>query len=153
RLRPLAGDGVGGLADLLLEGLPDAVAQLGGGRVGEGDGRDVGERHPLDEHEVGDAPHERGGLAGACARLDEQGATEAGARDEVADVLVDGHASTSASAGSGGSNRARTASCGAATFASAWVPRWTGHTRSKSQNAQFSWVPRKVSSSPGTRGK
>ena len=51
--------------------LAQAVAQLGGGLLGERDGGDGVDRHALvDERE--DAPDERGGLAGAGAGLDEQ---------------------------------------------------------------------------------
>ena len=53
------------------EPLAEAVAQLGGGLLGERDGGDHVDRHALvDERE--DAPDERGRLAGAGAGLDEQ---------------------------------------------------------------------------------
>ena len=82
-----------GAAAGLVELGAEAVAQLGGGLLGERDGGDGVDRHALvDERE--DAGDERGGLAGAGAGLDEQRRRGVGA-DAVASGLV-GQASAGA---------------------------------------------------------
>lgn len=52
---------------------PQPVAQLRSGLLGEGDGGDPAQRHPVGEHQVGDAPDQAAGLARARAGLHEQG--------------------------------------------------------------------------------
>jgi hypothetical protein len=121
---------VGGGVLLALEGLTDATLQLRSGGLGEGDG---GQRREVDlvmQDQVDDPADQRGGLAGAGAGLDEQGARQARGGDDVAGGLIDegAHVCTSSS-----TRRSRTRSSGAATFASAWSPRSRGHTWSKSQ--------------------
>ena len=93
--------GEGGVDGALLEGGADALAQLGGGGLGEGDGGELAQPGGAAADEPDDAGDEGGGLAGAGARLDEQRGVEV-VGDAVAHGLVGeggGHAGTSEVAG------------------------------------------------------
>jgi hypothetical protein len=102
--RGVAG-GVGGRAGgapALLERPTDPVAKLAGRLLGEGDGRDGAHRHAL-VHQ-GDDPVDQGlGLAGARARLDEQGLVER-VDDALPCVLVGQHHDASSAIASGSMN-------------------------------------------------
>ena len=86
----------------LLQLAPDAVAQLGARLLREGDGGDVAQLHRAGGDEGDDPPDERGGLARAGPRLDEQRGVEVGG-DPLASGLIGG------SRGDGGHDVARLA--------------------------------------------
>ena len=77
---------------------PHAVAELGSGLVGEGDGSDRGHRHRVEaayaRHHRHDPIHEHRGLAGARAGFDKEQPTRFGG-DQVALGLVSQHHSSS----------------------------------------------------------
>ena len=56
----------------LLQVLTDAVPELGGGRLGESDRCDAVQGGTSGSHQVDDAPHQAGSLAGAGTGFDEQ---------------------------------------------------------------------------------
>ena len=125
--------GLVGALGLDLEPHPDAGAQLGGGRLGEGDGGHVVEPHAVVEHQVGDPLHQGGGLARAGTGLDEQGAAQPVAGHEVAGGLVGGLGHRSPSSSSDQARGERATSSGAPALASACSPRSRGHTASNVQ--------------------
>ncbi len=91
----------GGIDGALLERGADALAQLGGCGLGEGDGGELAQPGRAAADQAHDAGDEGGGLAGAGARLDEQRGVEV-VGDAVAHGLVGeggGHAGTSEVAG------------------------------------------------------
>jgi hypothetical protein len=70
-----------------LQGAPHAVAQLGAGLLGEGDGRDVAQLDLAGPHEGHDAVDQRRGLPRPRAGLHEQRGAEIG-RDPGAGLLI-----------------------------------------------------------------
>ena len=57
---------------------PDAVAQFGGGGFGKGDGGDLIQGSRAAGNQVGDPPHQAGGLAGAGPGFNEKGIPQPG---------------------------------------------------------------------------
>jgi hypothetical protein len=79
-----------------LQPFADALAQLLGGGVGEGDGEDLADAQSAFDHQPGDQGGEGVGLAGAGTGLDEAHAVQRQVEVRVADGA---HASSSASSG------------------------------------------------------